>query len=62
MSSRGVLVHCPCRSGAAVAVLAAELPCGDGVFTKWALERGKAIHYLDGVMSHTFIVVAHPRG
>jgi hypothetical protein len=39
MHSRGVLVHCPCRLGAAVSVLAAEVPCGHGVFTKWALEH-----------------------
>jgi hypothetical protein len=54
MCSRGVLVHCPSRLGAAVAVLAAELPSGDGVFTKWALERAKAVHHFDGVMSHSF--------
>jgi hypothetical protein len=40
--------------------LAAELPCGDGVFTEWALERGEAVHHFDGVMSHSFIVVAYP--
>jgi len=32
--SRRVLVHCLCRLGAAVAVLAAELSCGCGVFTQ----------------------------
>jgi len=52
--SRGVLVHCPSRLGAAVAVQAAEIPCGEGVFTKLALERAKAVHHLDGVMSHSF--------
>ena len=54
MCGGGVLVHCPCRLSAAVSVLAPELPCGDGVFTKWALERGKAVHHFDGVMSHSF--------
>jgi hypothetical protein len=54
MCSRGVRVHCPSRLGAAAAVLAAELPCGDGVFTKWTLERTKAIHHFDGVISHSF--------
>jgi hypothetical protein len=54
MCSRGVHVHCPSRLGAAAAVLAAELPCGDGVFTKWALEPGKAVHHFDSVMSHSF--------
>jgi hypothetical protein len=29
-----MLIHCPRRLGAAAAVLAAELPCADGVFTK----------------------------
>jgi hypothetical protein len=43
MCSRGVLVHCPSRLGAAVA--AAEMPCGEGVFTKLALERAKAVHH-----------------
>jgi len=51
---RGVLVHCPSRLGAAATVLAAKLPCGDGVFTKWALELGEAVHHFDGVMSHSF--------
>jgi hypothetical protein len=53
MCSRGVLVHCPSRLGAAVAVQAAEIPCGEGVFTKLALERAKAVHHSDGVMSHS---------
>ena len=53
MCSRGVLVHCPSRLGAAAAVLAAELPCGDRVLTKWALEPGKAVHHFDSVMSHS---------
>ena len=52
MFGRGVLVHCPSRLGAAVAVQAAEIPCGEGVFTKLALERAKAVHHFDGVMSH----------
>ena len=59
MCHRGVLVHCPSRLGAAATVLAAKLPCGDGVFTKWALELGEAVHHFDGVMSHSFIVGAH---
>jgi hypothetical protein len=54
MCYRGVLVHCPGRLGATAAVLTAELLCGDGVFTKWALERGMAFYYCDGVMSHSF--------
>jgi hypothetical protein len=54
MYSRGVLVHCPGRLGAAAAVLAVELQCGDGVFTEWALEGDKAVHHFDGVMSHSF--------
>ena|ERR1700681_3132847 len=54
MCSRGVLVHCPSRLGAAVSVEAVELPCGDRVFTEWALERAKAVHHFDGVMSHSF--------
>ena len=37
-----------------VGVPAAELPCGDGVFTKWTLERAKAVHHCDTVMSHSF--------
>jgi hypothetical protein len=45
MCDRGVLVHCPSRLGAAVAVQAAEIPCGEGVFTKLALERAKAVHH-----------------
>lgn len=54
MCSRSVLVHCLSRLGAAIAVLAAELLCGDGVFTKWTLERAKPVHHFDGVMSHSF--------
>jgi hypothetical protein len=54
MCSRGVLVHCPSRLGAAVAVLAAKLLCSDGVFTKWTLEHAKSVHHFDGVMSHSF--------
>jgi hypothetical protein len=48
MCSRSVLVHCPSRLGAAFSVEAVELPCGDGVFTEWALERAKAVHHFDG--------------
>jgi hypothetical protein len=58
MCSRGVLVHYLGRLGATTAVLAAELPCGDGVSTKWALERAKTLHHCDGVMSHSSRVVA----
>jgi hypothetical protein len=38
MDSGGVVVHCPSRLGSAVAVLAAEVPCGDGVFAQQAFE------------------------
>jgi hypothetical protein len=58
MCSRGVLVHCPSCLCAAIAALTAELPCGDGVFTKWALELAKAVHHCDGVISHSFSIVA----
>jgi 3-mercaptopyruvate sulfurtransferase SseA len=34
MFSRGVIVQCPSGLRAAAAVLAAELLCGDGMFTK----------------------------
>jgi hypothetical protein len=51
---RGMLVHCLSRLGAAVTVLTAKLLCGDGVFTEWALERGKTVNHFDGVMSHSF--------
>ena len=54
MCSYGVLIHYPSRLRAAVAVLAAELQCGDGVFTKWTPEHAKAVHLFDGVMSHSF--------
>jgi hypothetical protein len=54
MRSRGVVVHRPGRLGTAVAVLGAELLRGDGVFTEWTLERAKAVHHCDGVMSHNF--------
>jgi len=60
MLSRGVLIHCLGRLGAAVAVLAAELLCGDGVLAERALEQAKAVHHFDGVMSHIFSVVACP--
>jgi hypothetical protein len=52
MCSRGVLVHRLSCLGAAVPVMAAEIPCRDGVFTKGALERAKAGHHRDGVISH----------
>jgi hypothetical protein len=55
-----VLVHSLRRLGTAVAVLAAELACGDGVSTKGALERAKAFLHFDCVMSHTSIVGAYP--
>jgi len=53
MCSRGVLVHCPRCLGAKVAVLGAELLCGDGISAKWALEHAKALHHCDGVMPHS---------
>jgi hypothetical protein len=59
MCSRGVIVHYSSRLGAAVAVLSAELPRGDGVFTEWTLELAKAVHHFDGVMSHSSSVVAY---
>ena len=54
MCSRSVLVHCPCRLGAAAAVLAVEFRCRDRVLTKWTSEPGHAVHRLDRVMSHSF--------
>ena len=54
MRNRCVLIHRPRRLGAAVAVLAAELQCGDGVFTAQARERGQIVGHRDRVMSHTF--------
>ena len=54
MRSRGVLVHCPSRLGATVALQAAEISRSDGLFTKSASEHAKAVHHLDGVMSHSF--------
>src|SRR5580700_2919541 len=54
MLCRGVLVHCPSRLGATVTVRAAELPCGDRMFTNWTLERAKTVHHFDGVISHSF--------
>src|ERR1700722_11245456 len=56
----GVVVHCLSRLGAATAVLAAKLPCRDGVFATYTLECAKAVHHLNRVMSHRFSVVAHP--
>jgi hypothetical protein len=53
MCSRGVLVHYLSRLGATTAVLAVEVPRGDGVSTQWALERVKTLHHLNGVMSHS---------
>jgi hypothetical protein len=49
-----MLVHCPCRLGAAAPLLAAELQHCDGVLTTWALERGHAVDQFDGVISHSF--------
>jgi len=51
---RGVLVHCPSRLSATVTVRAAELLCGDGMFTKRTLECAKTVHHFDGVISHSF--------
>ena len=53
MRSGGVLVHCFGRLSTAVSVLAAELLCGHGMLTQRALERRKAVHHLDGVVSHS---------
>jgi hypothetical protein len=50
----GVLVHCPSCLGATVTVLAAELLCGDRMFTNWTLESAKTVHHFDGVISHSF--------
>jgi hypothetical protein len=50
----GVLVHCPSCLGATVAVLAAEVLCGDRMFTNWTLESAKTVHHFDGVISHSF--------
>jgi hypothetical protein len=64
MCSRGMFVHRPCRLSAAVAILTAELSCGDKVLAEWALERRKAIHHLNAVMSHIFncsLVSGQPR-
>ena len=52
MCGRGVLVHCPSRLGAAVTILAMELLGSDGMFTKQTLERTKAVHQRDRVVSH----------
>jgi hypothetical protein len=60
MRSGGVLVHRSAHLGAAASVLVTELLCGDGVFTKGALERGKAVHRFDGVMSHSVIALVYP--
>ena len=60
MCSHSVLIHCLGRLAAAVAVLTAELPCRDGVFAKYTLERAKTAHHFDRVMSHSSSVVAHP--
>src|ERR1017187_5468190 len=60
MCRSGVLVHCPSRLSAATAVLAAKLPCRDGVSAKYTLECAKAVHHFDRVMSHSFSVVAYP--
>jgi hypothetical protein len=57
---QGMLVHCPSRLNAASRVLAIELHCGDGVFTKSALELGKAVHLFDDVMSHSFNCRPYP--
>jgi len=46
MRNHAVLIHCPSRLSTGVAVLAAEFTRGDGVFTKWTLERPKAVHHL----------------
>jgi hypothetical protein len=54
MCSRGVVIHYFSRLSATTAVLAAEVPRGDGVSTQWAPERTKAAHHFDGVMSHSF--------
>jgi hypothetical protein len=54
MCSPGVVVHYLSRLGATTAVLAAEVPSGDGVPAKRTLERAKAFHHRNGVMSHTF--------
>jgi len=55
-----VLVHRFSRLGAAVAAMAAEILCGDGVSTNWTLERAKTVHHFDRIMSHSFSVVAYP--
>jgi hypothetical protein len=46
ISIHGVLIHCSSRLSPGVAILAAELLRGDGVFTKWTREGPKAVHHL----------------
>jgi hypothetical protein len=60
MYSRGVLVHRPGGLSTAVSIRAAEIPRGDGVFTKRALEHRKTVHRFDGVMSHIFDCIRLP--
>ena len=49
-----MLVHCPGRLGAAIAIVAAELLGGDGVFTKEAPKRSNVARSIDRVISHSF--------
>jgi len=49
-----MLIHGPSCLGAAAAVQAAEVVCGDGMSTMWTAERGQAVLHFDGVISHTF--------
>jgi len=58
--SHGVLIHKPGRLGAAVTVLAAEIPRRNGVLANRTLERAKAVHNFDGVMSHSIIIGSYP--
>jgi hypothetical protein len=37
-----------------------ELLGGDGMFTKWTLERAKAVHQRDRVVSHNYVTRGFP--
>ena len=52
-----MLIYRCCRLRAAVAMRAVEIESGDAMLAEGAFECGDAIHRLDSVISHIFMVV-----
>jgi hypothetical protein len=53
MRIRSVVVHCLSRLSTAATLMTAKVPRRNGVFAQYTLERAKAHHHFDRVVSHS---------